>query len=124
MAPFIFLIGFIGGIGKDWPESLLGCEGAGRDHKQDVEDGWTDNGAWKERKEIYFNLDEIDWPNFRVGATFEVRTVLYKICLFNDKMIMHDRVYIQNQKLRGDNITAERQKESVCERQSIAENER
>ncbi len=53
-----------------------------------------------------------------------MRTVLYKIRLINDSVIMHDRVFISKQIMRGESKTAERQKERVCERQCIAGNER
>ena len=48
---------------------------------------------------------------FRIGTTFEMRTVLYKICSFNDKLIMHYRVFISKQIMWGEGKTAERQKE-------------
>jgi hypothetical protein len=45
--------------------------------------------------------------------------------LFNVNKIMHDRVFISNQKMRGESRTAERQKrERECERQCIAGKER
>jgi hypothetical protein len=55
-----------------------------------------------------------------------MRTVLYEICLFNDKLIMHYRVFISKQIMRGESKIAERQKEREreCERQCIARNER
>ena len=53
-----------------------------------------------------------------------MRTVLYGIRLLFDNMIMHDKVYICNQTESGESKTAERQRECVCEKQSIAENER
>jgi hypothetical protein len=55
-----------------------------------------------------------------------MRTVPYEICLFNDKMIMHNRVFISKQIMRGESKTTERQKERerVCERQCVAGNER
>jgi hypothetical protein len=37
---------------------------------------------------------------FHVDATFEMRTVLYEIRLFNDKLEMHDRVFISNKLCR------------------------
>ncbi len=52
-----------------------------------------------------------------------MRTVLYKICLFNDKLEMHDRVFISKQCKRGESKTAKRQKERECERQRVARNE-
>ncbi len=45
---------------------------------------------------------------FRVGATFEMRTVPYRIHLLIDNIIMHDKVYIQNQTEWGESKTAER----------------
>jgi hypothetical protein len=33
---------------------------------------------------------------FSVGATFEMRTVLYGICLLIEKLKIHDRVFISN----------------------------
>jgi hypothetical protein len=35
--------------------------------------------------------------NFHIGATFEMRTVLYEIRLFNDKVKVHSRVFISKQ---------------------------
>jgi hypothetical protein len=53
-----------------------------------------------------------------------MRTVLYEIRLFNDKVEKHDRVFISKQIVRGESKTVERLKESECERQSVAGNER
>jgi hypothetical protein len=39
-----------------------------------------------------------------------MRTVLYGIRLLIDNMIMHDKVYIQNQMARGESKIAERQR--------------
>jgi hypothetical protein len=61
---------------------------------------------------------------FHVGATFKMRTVLYRILLLIDNMIMHDKVYICNQTEWGESKTAERQRKREGERQSVAENER
>jgi hypothetical protein len=61
---------------------------------------------------------------FRVGATFEMRTVLYIICLLIDNMIMYGKVYIRNQAVWGESKIAERQRKREGERQSIAENEK
>ncbi len=61
---------------------------------------------------------------FCVGATFEMRTVLYRIRLLTDNMIMHDKVYIQNQMAWGKSKIAERHRKREGERQSVAENER
>jgi hypothetical protein len=46
-----------------------------------------------------------------MGATFQMRTVLYEIHLFNDRVIMHNRVFISKQIMRG-----ETERESVRER--------
>jgi hypothetical protein len=53
-----------------------------------------------------------------------MRTVLFEIRLFNDKVIMPDRVFISKQMMRGESKTAGRQKEREreWERQSIAGN--
>jgi hypothetical protein len=61
---------------------------------------------------------------FRVGATFEIRTVLYRIRLLIDKLEMIDRVFISNFENRGVSKIAqrERERESVFERQRTAEN--
>ena len=58
---------------------------------------------------------------FRVGATFEMRTVLYGIHLLIYSMIMHDKVYIHNQTEWGESKIAERQRKREGEKQSIAE---
>ncbi len=62
--------------------------------------------------------------NFCVGATFEMRTVLYRIRLLIYNLIMNDKVYIQNQTEWGECKTAERHRKREGERQSVAENER
>ncbi len=61
---------------------------------------------------------------FRVGATFEMRTVQYRIHLLIDKLEIHDRIFISKQFVQGESKTAERQKERDCERRCIARNER
>jgi hypothetical protein len=61
---------------------------------------------------------------FCVGATFEMRTVLYRIHYLIDNMIMYGKVYIRNQAVWGESKIAERQRKIEGERQSIAENER
>ncbi len=48
---------------------------------------------------------------FRIGATFEMRTVLYKICLFNDKLIMQT-----NYAVREQDRERERERESERDR--------
>jgi len=52
-----------------------------------------------------------------------MRTVLYGIHLLIDNLKMVDRVFISNIESREESKIAERQRESVCERQSTAENE-
>jgi hypothetical protein len=64
---------------------------------------------------------------FCVGATFEMRTVLYGICLLIDKLEMVDRVFFIKHWKRGreqDSGETEREREGKreCERQSTAEN--
>ncbi len=44
---------------------------------------------------------------FRIGATFEMRTVLYEIRLINDKLIMQTNYAVKEQ---------DRERESVCVR--------
>ncbi len=53
-----------------------------------------------------------------------MRTVLYEICLFNDKLVMHSRVFKSKQIMWGESETMEIQKEREGERQCIARNER
>jgi hypothetical protein len=60
---------------------------------------------------------------FRVGATFEMRTVLYGIRLLIDKLKLVDRVFISNIESGEESMIAERQRERECVRQSTAENE-
>jgi hypothetical protein len=55
---------------------------------------------------------------FHVGATFEMRTTLCKINLLNDNKIMYDRIFLSNQKMRGESDTAGRQKERESVRNS------
>ncbi len=48
--------------------------------------------------------------SFIKGATFEMRTALYEIHLFNYKLVMHNRFfYIKN--YAGESKTVKRQKE-------------
>ncbi len=53
-----------------------------------------------------------------------MRTVLYRICLLIDNMIMYNKVYIRKQMVLGESKIAERQRKREGERQSVAENER
>ncbi len=52
---------------------------------------------------------------FRVGATFEMRAVLYGIRLLIDKLKLVDRVFISNIESGEESRIAERQRERVCE---------
>ncbi len=47
-----------------------------------------------------------------------MRTVIYEIHLFYDKLIMHGRVFISKQIMRGETKTAERQKKRESVRDS------
>ncbi len=53
-----------------------------------------------------------------------MRTVIYVIRLLIENMKTLDRVFISNGDCGEESRIAERQRESVCERQSIAEKER
>jgi hypothetical protein len=53
-----------------------------------------------------------------------MRTVLYRIHLLIDNLIMHDKVYVWNQTEWGESKTAERQRKREGQRQSVAKNER
>jgi hypothetical protein len=53
-----------------------------------------------------------------------MRTVLYRIRLLIDNMIMHEKVHIQNQMAWGESKIAERHRKREGERQNIAKNER
>jgi hypothetical protein len=52
-----------------------------------------------------------------------MRTAPCDILLFNDKLIMNERVLILKQNMQGESKTVERQKKRECERQSVAGNE-
>jgi hypothetical protein len=61
------------------------------------------------------------WPKhgyFRIGANFEMRTALYEIRLFNDKLVMNGRVFISKQIILGESKIVERQKERESLRDS------
>jgi hypothetical protein len=47
-----------------------------------------------------------------------MRTVLYEICLFNDKLVMHNRIFISKQIMWGESKITERQKERESVRDS------
>ncbi len=67
---------------------------------------------------------KLPWsPLFCVGVTFEMRTVLYGIHLFNDNS-SKDRhhIYIKQKEGKESKI-AERQRESVCERDGVWQRE-
>ncbi len=64
---------------------------------------------------------------FRIGSTFEMRTVLYRIHLLIDNIKMPDSFFYIKQRLWGrEQDSGETLRESVCicERQRNAENER
>ncbi len=52
--------------------------------------------------------------NFYVGATFEMRIVLYGMFLLTDKLEMVDRVFISNIENTEESKIAERQREREC----------
>ncbi len=52
--------------------------------------------------------------NFRLGATFEMRIVLYGMFLLTDKLEMVDRVFISNIENGEESKIAERQREREC----------
>ncbi len=60
--------------------------------------------------------------NFLVGATFEMRIVLYGMFLLTDKLEMVNRVFISNIENGEESKIAERQRERVYKRQSTDEN--
>jgi hypothetical protein len=53
-----------------------------------------------------------------------MRTVLYRICLLIDNMIVQQKVYIRNQTAWGESKIVDIQRKREGKRQSIAENER
>ncbi len=55
---------------------------------------------------------------------FEMRTVLSGICLFIDDLKLTDNIFISNGDGGEESRIAERQRESVCERQRVVEKER
>jgi hypothetical protein len=55
---------------------------------------------------------------------FEMRTVLSGICLFSDDLKSTDNIFISNRDGGEESRIAERQRESVCERQRMVEKER
>jgi hypothetical protein len=61
---------------------------------------------------------------FRIDVTFEMRTVINEICLFIDNTKLSDSIFISNRDSGEESRIAERQIESVHERQLIAEKER
>ncbi len=56
--------------------------------------------------------------------TFEMRTVLIGICLFNDNSISSDNIFLSNGDGGKESRKVERQRESVFERQRVAEKAR
>ncbi len=70
---------------------------------------------------LYFSeccYEECHYAEFRIGATYEMRTALYEINLFNDELVMQDRVFISKHFMQGESKTAERRKERECVRDS------
>ncbi len=63
---------------------------------------------------------------FCVDVTFEMRTVLSRICLFIDNLKSLDNIFISNGDGGEESRIAERERESVCvcERQRVVEKER
>jgi hypothetical protein len=59
--------------------------------------------------------------SFHIGVTFEMRIVLL-FCLLIDKLEMVNSFFISNIESGEESKIAERQREKVCERQSVAEN--
>jgi hypothetical protein len=55
---------------------------------------------------------------------FEMRTVLSGVCLFIDDLKSTDNIFISNGDGGQESRIAERQRESVCERQRVVEKER
>jgi hypothetical protein len=55
-----------------------------------------------------------------------MRMISYRceINLFNDKLVILDRVFISKHIMQGESKTAERQKERECQRQCVAGNEK
>ncbi len=56
---------------------------------------------------------------FRIDITFEMSTVLYIIRLFIDHSKLLDNIFISNRDGGEESRIAERQRESVCERQHV-----
>jgi hypothetical protein len=61
---------------------------------------------------------------FRIDVTFEMRTVLSIICLSNDNLKIVTQQFIINGNGGEESRIEERQRESVCERQHMVEEER
>ncbi len=59
-----------------------------------------------------------------IDVTFEMRTGLNRIHLFIDNIKLLDSIFILNRDSVEESRIAERQRESVCERQRIAEKKR
>ncbi len=60
---------------------------------------------------------------FCIDVTFEMRTVLYKICLFNDKGYKHGcHIYMKRKEgeREQDSEETERERECVCEIERVA----
>ncbi len=60
------------------------------------------------------------YSNFCISVTFETRAVFYKSHLLNDRLKVIARNFISKQKEGGKSKDAERHRERVCERQTVA----
>jgi hypothetical protein len=59
--------------------------------------------------------------SFHVDVTFEMRTVLYRICLFNDKVSKHGHpICAKWNEGEREQDSRETERQRVCERQSMA----
>jgi hypothetical protein len=56
------------------------------------------------------------WPNwFHIDVTFEMRKVLYKICLINDNVYKHRlRIYMKQKEGERERDSGETERENVC----------
>ncbi len=56
---------------------------------------------------------------FHIGGTFEMRTAPYEIHLFNDKLVMHDRVFIYKKLCGREQDSEETERERERERETV-----
>ncbi len=61
---------------------------------------------------------------FHIDVTFEMKTVIGRIHLFIDNLESLDNIFISDRDGGEESRIAERQRESVCERQCVVEKER